>query len=95
MPQPLQLPGGSIVLSNRFGDGPFEHGQQFVRVILPQAVELEGVYNAARGVQPERYQLYAFALHHGQRSHTIGVRWAPTEKGAKAMLASLARTIRA
>jgi hypothetical protein len=53
------------------------------------------VYNAAYGVQPERFRLYAFSLVDGQRSHTIGVRWAPTEKGAKAMLASLARTIRA
>jgi hypothetical protein len=95
MPLPLQLPDGSIVLSNRFGDGPFEDGQCFVCVRLPQDVEVEGVYNAARGVKPPRYRLYAFALWHGERSHTVGVRWAPTEKGAAAMLASLARTIQA
>jgi len=94
MAQTLQLPDGSIVLSNRFGDGPFEDGQPFVRVRLPQDVEVEGVYNAAHGVQPQRYWLYAFALWHGQRSHTIGVRWAPTEKGAMAMLASMSRVIR-
>ena len=93
MPQPLQLPEGSIVFSNRFGDGPFEDCQRFVCVQLPQGVEIEGIFNARRGSQPPRYRLYAFALWRGQRSHTIGVRWAPTEKGAKAMVASLARTI--
>ena len=93
MPQPLQLPEGSIVVSNRFGDGPFEDCQRFVCVQLPQGVEIEGVSNAARGVQPERFWLHAFALWRGQRSHTVGVRWAPTENGVKAMVASLARTI--
>jgi hypothetical protein len=68
--------------------------QPFVRVILPQGVEIEGVYEAACGIHPPRYWLYAFALWEGQRSHTIGMRWAPTEQGAKAMIASLARRIR-
>jgi hypothetical protein len=72
MPLPLQLPPGSIVLNNRFGDGPFEDRQRFVDLVLPQGVELEGVYNAARGKQPPRFWLYAFALWHGQRSHKVG-----------------------
>jgi hypothetical protein len=95
MPWSLQLPDETVVLSNRFGCGPFDDCQPFVRVQLPQGVEIEGVYNAARGARPQRYWLYAFALWRGQRSHTIGVRWAPTEKGAAAMIASLSRTIKA
>jgi hypothetical protein len=94
MPLPLQLPEGSVVLSNRFGDGPFEDCARFVRVALPQGIEIEGVYNAPRGVQPERYWLYLFVLRNGDRAWTRGQRWAPTEKGAAALLASLARTIR-
>jgi hypothetical protein len=94
MPEPLQLPDGTVVLSNRFGHGPFKDFQRFVRVVLPQGVEIEGVYEAAHGITPPRYWLYAFALWQGQRSHTIGVRWAPTESAA-AMIASLARTIEA
>jgi hypothetical protein len=43
-PQPLQLPPGSIVLRNRFGDGPFEDCERFVRVVLPQGIEI-GVYD--------------------------------------------------
>jgi hypothetical protein len=82
MPLPIQVPHGTVVLSNRFGDGPFEDCQQFIQVVLPHGVEIEGVYNAARGVLPERFWLYAFALWHDQRSHTIGQRWAPTEKAA-------------
>ena len=66
MPQPVQLPDGSIVLSNRFGDGPFEDCQRFVRVRLPQGVEIEGVFNAGRGPRPPRYWLYAFALFTGK-----------------------------
>lgn len=93
MPEPLQLPDGTVVLSNRFGHGPFFDCQSYVRVVLPQGVEIEGIYNAARGARRERYMLYAFALWNGHRSHTIGMRWAPTEKGAKAIIASLARTI--
>jgi hypothetical protein len=93
MPLPLQLPSGSVVLSNRFGEGPFADCECFVRVLLPQGVEVEGVYNAPRGVQPERYWLYCFALRRGEPSHTVGQRWAPSEKGAAAMLASVARTI--
>ena len=95
MPEPLQLPDGTAVLSNRFGHGPFKDFQPFVRVILPQGVEIEGVYEAASGIKPPRYGLNAFALQNGQRSYTVGMRWAPTEKGAKAMIASLARTITA
>ena len=93
MPEPLQLPDGTVVLTNRFGHGPFKDFQPFVRVILPQDVEIEGFYEAASGIHPPRYWLYLFALQQGQRSHTIGMRWAPTEKGAKAMIASLARTV--
>jgi hypothetical protein len=60
-----------------------------------KGVEIEGVYCAARNAWPEwYYRLYAFALWRGQRSHTVATRWAPTEKGAMAMLASMARTIR-
>jgi hypothetical protein len=95
MPLPLQLPDGTVVLSNRFGHGPFADCQPFVRVQLPQGVEIEGVFRADYGIQPPQYWLHVFALSDGQRSHTIGVRWAPTEKGAKAMIASLARTIEA
>jgi hypothetical protein len=91
MPLPIQVPYGTVVLSNRFGDGPFEDCQQFIHVRLPQGVEIEGIYSAARGMHPQRFWLYAFALWQGQRSHTIGQRWAPTEKGAVVMLASLAR----
>jgi hypothetical protein len=83
------------VLSNRFGHGPFKDFQRFVRVLLPQGVEIEGIYEAAHGIHPPWYWLHASALHNGQRSHTIGMRWAPTEKGARAMIASLARTIKA
>jgi hypothetical protein len=43
MPEPLQLPDGSVVLSNRFGHGPFKDFQPYVRVVLPQSVEIEGV----------------------------------------------------
>jgi hypothetical protein len=93
MARVLQLPDGTTVLSNQFGSGPFEDFERFVRVVVPQGVELEGVYTALKGAQPERYWLHCFALWRGQRSHTIGVRWAPTEKGAAAMIASLARTI--
>ena len=92
MPLPIQVPDGTVVLSNRFGDGPFEDCQQFIHVRLPQSIEIEGVYNAW-GMQPQRFWLYAIALWHGQRSHTIRQRWAATEKGEMAMLASLARTI--
>lgn len=95
MPWSLQLPDGTVVLSNRLGPGPFDDCQPFVRVQFPQGAEIEDVYNAARGATPQRYWLYAFALWRGQRSHTIGVRWAPTEKGAAAMIASVARTIKA
>jgi hypothetical protein len=95
MPLPIQLPEGSIVLSNRFGDGPFEDCQHFVRVVLPQGVEIDGIYNAAHKAWPQRFVLHASALKNGERSHTVGIRWAPTEKGAMAMLASVARTIRA
>jgi hypothetical protein len=95
MPLPLQLLQGSIVLSNRFGHGPFEDCQRFVRVVLPQGVEIEGVYNAPPHSWPQRFILHASALKNGERSHTVATRWAPTEKGAMAMLASLARTIRA
>lgn len=95
MPLPIQVPDGTAVLCNRFGDGPFEDCQRFIQVVLPQGVEIEGIYNAARGAQPQRFWLYAIALRQGQRSHTIGQRWAPTEKGAMAMLASLARTVAA
>jgi hypothetical protein len=94
MPEPLQPPDGTVVLSNRFGHGPFKDLQPFLRVIVPQGVEIEGVYEAASGIHPPRYWLHAFALQHGQRAYTVGVRWAPTEKGAAAMLASLARTIK-
>jgi hypothetical protein len=41
MPQPLD---GIVVLSNRFGHGPFKDFQPFVRVVLPQGIEIEGVY---------------------------------------------------
>ena len=95
MARPLQLPDGTVVLSNRFGCGPFKDFQPFVRVVLPQGVEIEGVYEAAHGRQPPRVWLHAFALYDGQRSHTVGMRWAPTEQGAKALIASLARTIKA
>jgi hypothetical protein len=95
MPWSFQLPDGTVALSNRFGCGPFDDCQPYVRVQLPQAVEIEGVYNAARGAAPQRYWVHAFALCRGQRSHTIGVRWAPTERGAAAMIPSLARTIKA
>jgi hypothetical protein len=48
MPLPLQLPEGSVVLSHRFGDGPFR-----LRTIRPRraaaGIEIEGVYNAPRG----------------------------------------------
>jgi hypothetical protein len=30
MPEPLQLPDGTVVLSNRFGHGPFKDFQPFV-----------------------------------------------------------------
>jgi hypothetical protein len=91
----LQLSDGTTVRSNRFGSGPFEDFEQFVRVLLPQGVEIEGVYAAPRGLQPGRYWFYCFALWRGQRSHTIGVQWVPMEKGAAAMIASLARTMHA
>jgi hypothetical protein len=95
MPDLLQLPDGTRVLSNRFGCGPFKDFQPFVKVVLPQGVEIEGVYKAAHGIHPPRYWLHVSALHDGQRSHTICMRWAPTEQGAKALIASLARTIKA
>jgi hypothetical protein len=41
MALPIQVPEGTVVLSNRFGDGPFEDCQQFVQVKLPQGVEIE------------------------------------------------------
>ena len=44
---PLQLPPGSVVLSNRFGDGPFHDCERFVGVVLPQGIEIEAVPNAA------------------------------------------------
>jgi hypothetical protein len=94
MPWTLQLPDGTVVLSNRFGCGPFDDCQSYVRVQLPQGVEIEDVYNAGRGATPQRFWQYAFALWSGQRSHTIGVRWAPTEKGAAAMIASLGRNLK-
>ena len=65
MPEPLQLPDGTVVLSNRFGDGPFKDCQPFVRVVLPQGVEIEGVYKAAHGIQLPRYWLHVFALSAG------------------------------
>jgi hypothetical protein len=74
---------------------PFEDGERFVRVVRLQCVEIEVVYNAPRGVQPERYSLYCFVLRKGKIAWTIGQRWGPTEKGAKAFLASMARTIHA
>jgi hypothetical protein len=89
MPLPIQVPDSTVVLCNRFGDGPFEDCQQFIQVLLPQGVQIEGVYNAARGAQPQRFWLYAIALWHGQRSHAIGQRWAPSEKGAMAVLAMI------
>jgi hypothetical protein len=82
-------------LSNRFGDGPFHDCERFVRVRLSQGIEIEGVYNAPRGVQPARYWLYCFVLRKGKIAWTIRHRCAPIEKGAKALLASLARTIHA
>jgi hypothetical protein len=45
MPLPIQVPDGTVVLSNRFGDGPFDDCPQFIQVVLPQGVETEGVYN--------------------------------------------------
>jgi hypothetical protein len=57
MPEPLPLPDGSVVLSNRFGHGPFKDFQRFVRVVLPQGVEIEGVYKAAQGIHPPRIEL--------------------------------------
>jgi hypothetical protein len=81
MPLPIQVPDGTVVLSNRFGDGPFEDCQQFTQVRLPQGIEIEGIYNAAHGAQPQRFWLYAIALWHGQRSYTIGQRWAPRRHG--------------
>jgi hypothetical protein len=55
MPLPIQVPDGTVVLSNRFGDGPFGDCQQFIQVLLPKGVEIEGVYNAARGMHLQRY----------------------------------------
>ena len=78
MPLLLQLPDGTVVLSYRFGHGPFEDFQPYVRVVLPQGVEIEGIYEAASGIHAPRYWLCAFALQQGQRSHTVGVRFAPT-----------------
>jgi hypothetical protein len=92
MPLPLQLPEGSVVLSNLFGDGPFHDCERFVRVVLPQGIEIEGVYSAPHGVQPERFWLYIFAVK-GKCVWTRGQRWASSEKGAKALLASLSRTV--
>jgi hypothetical protein len=40
MPQRLQLPEGSVVLSNRFGHGLFNDCPRFVRVQLPQGVAI-------------------------------------------------------
>jgi len=62
--------------------------------VLPQGIEIEGVYNASRGVQPERFWLYIFVLRNGEPAWTRGQRWASSERGAKALLASVARTIR-
>src|SRR5262245_45261767 len=89
MPLPLELPEGSVVLSNRFGDGLFQDCERFVCVVLPQGIEIEGVYNAPRGVQPERFWLYMFVLRNGERSWTRGQRWASNEKGAAALLDQL------
>ena len=52
MPLPIQILDGTVVLSNRFGDGPFEDCQQFIQVRLPQGVEIEGIYNAASANSP-------------------------------------------
>jgi hypothetical protein len=93
MPEPLQLSDGTVVLSNRFGHGPFKDFQSFVRVILAQSVEIENVYEALSGIHPQRYWLHFFALCDGQRSHTVGVCCAPTEQVAKALTASLGITI--
>ena len=49
MPWSLQLPDGTIVLSNRFGCGPFDDCQPYFRVQLPQGVEIEGVAPAHAG----------------------------------------------
>jgi hypothetical protein len=43
MPKPLQLPDGSVVVSNRFGNGPFDDFQHFVRVIFPQCVAFPAI----------------------------------------------------
>lgn len=90
-----ELPDGTVVLSNRFGHGPFKDFQRYVLVVPPQGVEIEGIYEAAHRIHPPRYWFHASALHDGQRSHAIWMRLAPTEQGAKAMIASLARTIEA
>jgi hypothetical protein len=93
MAEPLQLPDGTVVLSNRFGHGPFKDFQPFVRVVLPQGIEIEGVYEAVSGIHPQRYWLHVFALCDGQHSHTVGVCCAPTEQAAKALIADLGPTI--
>ena len=48
--------------SATFGRGPFDVCQSYVRVQLPQRIEIEGIYNAARGVTAQRCWRYAFAL---------------------------------
>jgi hypothetical protein len=49
MPLPIQLPDGSVVLSNRFGHGPFDDCQPFVRIVLPPGVRL---WSGSRRVFP-------------------------------------------
>jgi hypothetical protein len=93
MPLPLQLPNGSVVLSNRFGDGPFADCERFVRVVLPKGIEIEGVYNGQRGVRPARYWLYMFVLRNGERSWTRGQRRHRARRARRAFLTSVARTI--
>ena len=44
-------------LSNRFGDGPYAECQQFIQVVLPQGVEIEGTYNAARSMLSQTARL--------------------------------------
>ena len=68
MPEPLQLPDGTVVLSNRFGHGPSDD-QSFVRVVLPQGEEIEGVYEAATGIRPLRCSLADVAESMAGREH--------------------------
>jgi hypothetical protein len=59
MPEVLQLPDGTKVFSNRFGNGPFQNCERFVNVVLPQGVEIEGISQEFHLILPIGSQRFA------------------------------------